>query len=81
MTRKEWRAYSKHMKVLEKRDKEFHNLTIKELEDLTDWNWEKARRDEKSANTAFIVSIVFLVIGGVANVVAIVFKILTLLYR
>lgn len=58
MTRKEWRAYCKHMKALEKRDKEFHNLTIKELEDLTDWNWEKARRYDEAAKIPIAISIV-----------------------
>lgn len=58
MTRKEWRAYCKHMKALEKRDKEFHNLTIKELEDLTDWNWEKARRYGEAAKIPIAISIV-----------------------
>lgn len=58
MSRKEWRAYCKHMKALEKRDKEFHNLTIKELEDLTDWNWEKARRYDEAAKIPIAISIV-----------------------
>lgn len=58
MPRKVWRAYCKHMKALEKRDKEFHNLTIKELEDLTDWNWEKARRYDEAAKIPIAISIV-----------------------
>lgn len=58
MSRKEWRAYCKHMKALEKRDKEFHNLTIKELEDLTDWNREKARRYDEAAKIPIAISIV-----------------------
>ncbi len=58
MSRKEWRAYCKHMKALEKRDKEFHNLTIKELKDLTDWNWEKARRYVEAAKIPIAISIV-----------------------
>lgn len=58
MPRKEWRAYSKRMKALEKRDKAFHNLTIKELKDLTNWNWEKARRYNDAAKIPIAISIV-----------------------
>lgn len=81
MSRKEWRAYCKYMKVLEKRDKEFHNLTIKELEDLTDWYLESARRNNRSAEVLQNVALSFLVVSGIAQVVAIVFIILNAIYH
>ena len=81
MSRKEWRAYCKHMKALEKRDKEFHNLTIKELEDLTDWYLESARRNNKSAEVLQNVALSFLIVSGIVQVVAIVFIILNAIYH
>lgn len=59
MTRKEWRAYSKRMKALDKKSKEFPDqTTIEELKELTDWNWEKARRYDKAAKIPIVISIV-----------------------
>ena len=50
MTRKEWRAYNKRMKELNKKSKEVPDqTTIEELKELTDWNLESARRNIKSA--------------------------------
>lgn len=59
MTRKEWRAYSKRMKALERRDQKFPSLTThEENRELIDWNWEKARRYNKAAKIPIVISIV-----------------------
>lgn len=77
MTRKEWRAYSKRMKVLAWKDKKFpQQTTLEEMRELTDWHLESAMRNYKSAEVFQNVAIVFLIIGGIANVVTIVFLIL-----
>ena len=77
MTRKEWRAYSKRMKALAWKDKKFpQQTTLEEMRELTDWHWESARRNYKSADAWLNAAIVFLIIGGIANAVAIVFVIL-----
>ena len=77
MTRKEWRAYNKRMKVLAWKDKKFpQQTTLEEMRELTDWHLESARRNYKSADTWLNAAFVFLIIGGIANVVAIVFVIL-----
>lgn len=42
MPRKEWRAYCKRMKELDKKSKEFpERTTIEELKELTDWHREQ----------------------------------------
>lgn len=82
MTRKEWRAYNKRMKALERKDKKFpQRTTLEEMMELTDWYLESARRDNKSAKVWQKAAIVFLIIGGIANVVTIVFLILKAMYR
>lgn len=59
MTRKEWRAYSKRMKALERRDQKFPSLTThEENRELIDWNWEKTRRYNKAAKIPIVISIV-----------------------
>ena len=82
MTRKEWRAYCKHMKALEKRDKEFPQRTsLEEMKELTDWHLESARRNKKSAEVLQNVALSFFVVSGIAQVVAIVFIILNAIYH
>ena len=82
MTREEWRAYNKRMKALAARDKKIPQLTtLEEKTMLTEWHLERADRDEKIADKAFNIAIAFLIIAGVANVVSVVFNILTLIYR
>ena len=59
MPRKEWRAYCKRMKELDKKSKEFpERTTIKELKELTDWHWERTRRYGEAAKIPMIISIV-----------------------
>lgn len=59
MTRKEWRAYNKRMKEMNKKSKEFPDqTTVEELKELTDWHWEKARRYDKAAKIPQVISIV-----------------------
>lgn len=82
MTRKEWSAYCKHMKALEKRDKEFPQRTsLEEMKELTDWHLESARRNNKSAEVLQNVALSFFVVSGIAQVVAIVFIILNAIYH
>lgn len=82
MTRKEWRAYNKRMKVLELEDKKFPQRTsLEEMKELTDWHLESARRNNRSAEVLQNVALSFLVVSGIAQVVAIVFIILNAIYH
>lgn len=82
MSREEWRAYCKRMKALDKRNKKFpKSVTTEERLALLDWHRKCAKRDEERPDIAFIIAIVSLIIGGIANVVAFVFNVLTMIYR
>lgn len=73
MTRKEWRAYNKRMKALEWKNKKFpQRTTLEEMNELTKWYIEKAKRHQKAAIVPLTIAIVCQIIAVTCLIIKVV---------